>query len=416
VRRRNAILVALAGAAVLAAARPPRQVAATPAGQRRAPITLLIGLDAFRWDYVDRPQARNIRALAERGVRVERLLPSFPSKTYPNFYTLVTGLYPDHHGIIANVVRDSVLGTFRTGSDPAVRDGRWFGGEPIWVTAERNTVPTAVYFWPADEAEIRGVRPREYAGYDGRVSRADRVRWVLDRLARPAASAPRLITLYLEDVDNASHAVGPNGARTDTAIAAVDSVVGALVDGIDRLGLRDVVNVVVTADHGMAEVSRERVIVLDDYVPLDSLTVVDWTPVAWIEPRRGAVDRVYARLKGAHPHLSVYRKGEIPARLKYGTHPRVTSLVAIADEGWTITSKAELARPGSLASRGAHGYDNALLSMGATLVGAGPGLARGVRTPPMQNVHVYSLLAALLGVPPAATDGSIDSVRALLRR
>ena len=169
-------------------------------------------------------------------------------------------------------------------------------------------------------------------------------------------------------------------------------------------------------DHGMAEVSRERVIVLDDYVPLDSLTVVDWTPVAWIEPRPGATDQVYARLKGAHPHMAVYRRGELPARLKAGTHPRVTSLVAIADEGWIITSKAELARAGSLRDRGAHGYDNALPSMGATLIGAGPGLGRGVRTPPMQNVHVYSLLAALLGVPPGATDGSPDSVRALLRR
>ena len=414
-RRRSAIFAALVGAVVLAAARPaPRS--APPAQQARPPITIVVGLDAFRWDYVDRPQARNIRALGERGVRVERLVPSFPSKTYPNFYTLVTGLYPDHHGIIANIVKDSVLGTFRTGSDPAVRDGRWFGGEPIWVTAERNHVPTAVYFWPGDEAAIRGVRPREFVGYDGRVSRADRVRWVLERLAQPAATAPRLITLYLEDVDNASHDVGPNGARTDTAIAAVDSVVGALVAGIDRLGLRDVVNLVVTADHGMAEVSRERVIVLDDYVSLDSLTVVDWTPVAWIEPRPGATDQVYARLKGAHPHMAVYRRGELPARLKAGTHPRVTSLVAIADEGWIITSKAELARAGSLRDRGAHGYDNALPSMGATLIGAGPGLGRGVRTPPMQNVHVYSLLAALLGVPPGATDGSPDSVRALLRR
>jgi predicted AlkP superfamily pyrophosphatase or phosphodiesterase len=374
-------------------------------------VTLLVSIDAFRWDYVDRPAAARIRGVGTRGVRVERLVPSFPSKTYPNHYTLVTGLFPEHHGIIANVMLDSTLGRFATGNDPAVRDGRWFGGEPIWVTAVKHGLRAYGYQWPGDEAEIAGYRPTWYAPFDGKLSRANVVRQVLTWLALPPDSVPDFMTAYFSDVDVASHAVGPDGARTDTAIAAVDSAVGALVDGIARLGMTDRVNLVIVSDHGMAAATPERTIYLDDYVSLDSLEVVDWSPVATIQPKPGREGYVYEHLHGAHPHLAVYRKADVPARLHFSANPRITALVGIADEGWSISTRAR----GPERSRGVHGYDNLLPSMGGVLVAEGPGLRRATRVPPLGNVHVYSLLAALLGVPPAPTDGSPDSVRALLR-
>lgn len=414
---RGAAVLAMAAAAMAGASGPGRG-AGPDAGHRgsvpapaRGNVTILVSIDAFRWDYVDRPSAAHIRAVGARGVRAERLVPSFPSKTYPNHYTLVTGLRPEHHGIVANVMWDSTLGRFATGNNPAVRDGRWFGGEPIWVTAVKHGLRAYAYQWPGDEAEIAGHRPTWYAPFDGALSRAGEVRQLLAWLALPADSVPDFMTAYFSDVDAASHDVGPGGARTDTAIAAVDSAVGALVDGIARLGMADRVNLVIVSDHGMAAATPAQTVYLDDYVSLDSLDVIDWSPVATIRPKPGRERYVYEHLHGAHPHLAVYRKADVPARFHFSANPRITALVGVADEGWSISTRAR----GPERSLGVHGYDNLLPSMGGVLVAEGPGLRRGTRVPALGNVHVYSLLAALLGVAPAPTDGSPDSVRALLR-
>jgi predicted AlkP superfamily pyrophosphatase or phosphodiesterase len=376
---------------------------------------VLISLDGFRWDYLQRPAATHLRALSARGVRAERLTPSFPTKTFPNHYTLVTGLYPEHHGIAANVMRDQFLGKFATGSDPAVRDARWFGGEPIWVTAETQGVRAATYFWPGSEAPIGGLRPQWFYPFDVTTSRATRVERVLDWLAMPDSSAPRLIAVYFSDVDTEGHKFGPDAPETDSAIAKVDSVVGAIVDGIDRLGATDRVDLVVVSDHGMAAINSERTIALDNYLSLDSMTVGDWNPIATIIPTPTAGDYVFTALLHAHPHLQVFRKGELPDRLHYNSGERVTPIVAIADEGWSIGTRESLAQLTPGRTYGAHGYDNALLSMGALFIAAGPDFQTGTTVPPFANVHVYSLLAELLHVQPARTDGTLDSVRALLR-
>lgn len=379
------------------------------------PKVVLIALDGFRWDYLDRAPAVRLRELAARGVRAERMLPSFPSKTFPNHYTLVTGLYPEHHGIAANVMLDPQLGRFQTGNNPAVRDARWFAGEPIWVTAERQGVRTAAYFWPGSEAAIGGIRPHWFYAFDGSTARDTRVRRVLEWLAMPDSAAPRLIAVYFSDVDTDGHNFGPDAPQTDAAIARVDSAVGAIVDGIQQQGATGRVNVVVVADHGMTEIRSSRAIALDDYVAMDSLEIGDWDPVATIIPKPGREQYVYGALRNAHPHLKVYRKGELPERLHYNTGPRVTPLVAIADEGWSIGTRASLARVPAGKVGGAHGYDNALPSMGALFVAAGPSFRRGLTVKPFTNVHVYSLLAALLQVRPVETDGSLDSVRTMLR-
>ena len=387
--------------------------AATPA---RAPRVVLIALDGFRADYVDRPGAVRLRALAARGVRAERMIPAFPSKTFPNHYTLVTGLTPEHHGIVANVIRDPELGLFRISDTLAIWEPRWWGGEPIWVTAERQGRRAAAYFWPGSEAAIGGVRPTWWYRYEHTRPRADRVRRVLEWLAMPADSAPAVITLYFSDTDDAGHKYGPSSAENDSAIARVDSAVGAVVDGIDRLGLRDVVNVIVVADHGMAPSSGDRLIVLDDLIDRASIDVVDWTPVASIEPRDGDAERVHRALAGRHPHLQVYRKGEVPARLHFNDNRRISPIVAIADDGWTITDRAALARRGAADyAGGQHGYDPELPSMGAVFIAAGPGIAEGRTVPAFRNVHVYPLMAHLLGLRAAPSDGSLDSVRRVLR-
>jgi predicted AlkP superfamily pyrophosphatase or phosphodiesterase len=389
--------------------------APAPASRQRV---LLIGLDGFRWDYVDRPGAVNIRKLAARGVRAERMIPAFPSKTFPNHYTLVTGLTPEHHGIVANNMRDAVLGRFTQSDSLAQWDARWWGGEPIWLTAERQGRRAASYFWPGSEAVVDGKRISWWTRYDNNRPHEARVRGVLDWLALPADSAPAFIALYFSATDNAGHDFDPMAPQTDAAIARVDSAVGAVVDGIARLGLTDVVNILIVADHGMTEIATDRVIALDDYLDLNGVDVIDWTPVAAIQPRAGDEERVYRALRDKHPHLQVYRKGEVPARYHFNAHPRITPIVAVADEGWTITTRERLARqrPPGVVTGGTHGYDPDLLSMGAVFVAAGPGIAQGKTVAPFRNIHVYPLMAHLLGLTPAPSDGSLDSVRHFLRR
>ena len=414
IRSLRSFVAPLAALVALALGCAPARPAAE--GPARAPRVLLIAFDGFRHDYVDRPAAVNLRRLAARGVRAERMIPAFPSKTFPNHYTLVTGLTPEHHGIVANVMKDPVLGTFRTSDTLAIWESRWWGGEPIWVTAEQQGVRAASYFWPGSEAVIKGTRPTYWERYDHERPHAARIAQVLEWLAMPEATAPKVITLYFSDTDDAGHNFGPLAPQTDSAIARVDRALGAVLDGIDRLGLRDVVNVLIVADHGMSESSSERLILLDDYLDLATVDVVDWTPVAAIQPRAGETERVYAALKGKHPALEVYRKGEVPARLHFNAHPRITPIVAIAADGWTITDRARAARrPPGVRIGGQHGYDPELPSMGAVFVAAGPGIAQGRTVPAFRNVHVYALMAHLIGLRPAATDGSIDSVRAVLR-
>ena len=380
----------------------PALVRAQPA----APATILISFDGFRADYLERPGAVRLRALAARGARLERLLPSFPSKTFPNHHTIATGLHPEHHGLVANTMRDpAIAARFTIGDTLVARDPRWWGGEPIWVTAERQGVRAATLFWPGGDYEIAGRRPTYYRPYDGRVPDTTRVQQVLDWLSLPADRAPRFVALYFSTTDDAGHTYGPASPQVDSAIVHVDALLGRLEDSLAARGLQERVNLVVVSDHGMTPIDSTRVIHLDDYLDLSTVEVVDWMPVTAITPRPGQEEAVYTRLRGAHPHLAVYRKAEVPERFHYRAHARITPLVLLADEGWTITSR-ERARRLPPPRGGTHGYDPALPSMGALFVAAGPGIRTGQRLGPLPNVEVYALLAQLLGITPAPHDGT----------
>jgi predicted AlkP superfamily pyrophosphatase or phosphodiesterase len=413
---RNNFGAALLACLACAAACAPRHVAA-PVAAAAAPkqSLLLISIDGFRWDYFNRPGAANLRALAAHGVHAERMVPSFPSVTFPNHYTIVTGLLPDHHGIISNAMVDPVLGRFGIGDNPAVRDGRWWGGEPIWNTAELQHERAAPMSWPGSEAPIGGMRPSWWKKFDASLSRAAKVREVLALLALPPDSAPRLITQYFSEVDHFGHLSGPDSPQIDSAITQVDSAVGAIVDGITRMHLEGRVNVIVVADHGMAAISPSRVVFLDDYISLDSVDVIEWGAYGLIAPKAGSDRYVYDHLHGANPHLAVYRKAEIPARFHYGANPRVPAVFALADEGWTVSSHARYDRNPSRAGGGEHGYDNTLPVMGALFIASGPAFKSGLVVKPFQNIHVYDLMAHILGLRPAPNDGSLDSTSAMLR-
>lgn len=375
---------------------------------------VLVSLDGFRADYLERPGAVHLRQLAQQGVRAAWMQPSFPSLTFPNHYAIVTGLYPEHHGIVGNSIYDSLLGHFSLGDSAANADPRWWGGEPIWATAEKQGTHAAVFFWPGSEAGQAGARPEFWRHYDGRVSFATRTAQVVRWLAMTNDSAPRFIAVYFSEPDHQGHQYGPASPQVDSAIAEVDGEIGKLMAGIDSLGLRDSVDLIVVSDHGMAATSPDRVIYLDDYVPSDWYTLVEAGAGARIAPKPGYADSVYRRLRGADRHLQVYWKADIPARFHYNTNPRIPAIVAIADEGWYVTTH-EYAKRRPVGHGGEHGYDNTLPSMRALFVAAGPDFKQGKKVGAFQNIHVYDLLARLLHLTPAPNDGSPDSTAAMLR-
>lgn len=399
-------LLVLAGCAA-PKGRPPYD----PPPPRAPQSVVLVSLDGFRADYLDRPAAVRLREIAARGVRARWMTPAFPTKTFPNHYTIVTGLHPEHHGIVSNTMRDAALGTFRISDTIATRDGRWWGGEPIWITAEKQGRRAASFFWPGSEAAIGGMRPTRWKKYDDAFPNAPRVDSVLAWLSAP--DAPAIVTLYFSIVDHAGHDFGPDAPQTDSAIATVDSMMGRLVDGLRTRGLDDKVNVVIVSDHGMHETPKDEVIALDDYIALDDVDVIDWTPVGLVQPKPGKLDAVYAALAHANPHLKVYRRADVPERFHYRAHPRIPDLVLVADEGWSISTRS---RRATWPPHGAtHGWDHEAPSMRALFVAAGPAFKRGETVAPFQNIHVYDLLCRILGLAPAPNDGSPDSTRALLR-
>jgi predicted AlkP superfamily pyrophosphatase or phosphodiesterase len=378
-------------------------------------VVVLVALDGFHPSYLDRAPSRHLRELAQNGVRARWLVPVFPTLTFPNLYSIATGLYPEHHGIVSNTIKDSALGKFTLRDTGATRDPRWWGGEPIWVTAVRQGKRAATYFWPGSDVPIGGVRPTYFKYYNANVPNAERVHQVLEWLSLPADKAPALITLYLGDVDQAGHEFGPDSPETDSAIGRVDSAVGALVSGLEKRGLDARVNLVVVSDHGMAEMKSGQLIYLDDFIDTASVDVIDIGPVMSLAPRQGAGDEVYRRLAGAHPHLSIFRKQEVPERYHYRTHRRIPPIIGIADEGWTVTTRRSIAARGAQRlPRGHHGYPPEVPSMRALFLAWGPEFRRRAVIEPFQNIHIYSLLTHLLGLTPAPNDGALDSIKAAL--
>ncbi len=374
---------------------------------------ILISIDGFRWDYLNRGVSPNLSALAAAGVRAERMLPSFPSITFPNHYTLVTGLYPDHHGVISNSFEDAAApgGVFHMSS----KDEAWWDeATPLWVTAERQGVRTATEFWPGSEAAIHGVRPGHWEPFSQSKSGDRRVDSLLAWLDLPADQRPSFLTLYFDAVDTGGHLFGPDAEATNKAIASTDASIGRLLDGLKARGIT--ANLIVVSDHGMAAVSPERTVLLDDIIDATAMHVVFADAVSGIDvPDTDTGRAAEARLLAPHDHMTCWKKARIPARLHYGSNPRVPDVVCMAEVGWMIETKAEQARH-HFRILGEHGYDNADPRMGALFIANGPAFKTGVVIPPFPNVDVYPLMTRVLGIKGEPNDGDLSGVKAALVR
>jgi len=387
-----------------------------PDGGEASPHALiLISLDGFRWDYQQLTETPNIDALAKWGVQAERLIPAFPSKTFPSHYTTVTGLYPGEHGIVSNNMRDPRWdGEFHLGSEELLK-GRWWGGEPIWTTAHRHGLVTASYFWPGSEVLINDDRPDYYYAYDGSVPYQERVDQVLAWLDLPESERPSFITLYFGDPNDTAHDFGPESREALAAVRRVDDMIGRLVKGVEARGVLASTDIVLTADHGMAEMPEDRVIVLDRYVELLEDEVFEGGAFLQIYPAEGRETELLSALQGAHPNLHVWARDEIPERYRLAGNPRLAPIVGVPDVGWTVTTRIALRDVWGRVIPGQHGGDPLHPDMAGIFIASGPSFARGARVPAFENVEIYNLLAGALGIEPARNSGDLSRVPGILR-
>jgi len=415
-------LAPLFGALALLASPALAKSTSKPSDDRRDPVVILVSIDGFRADYLDRGITPNLSAIAASGISAA-MRPSFPSKTFPNHWALVTGQVPDRNGVIANAFEDPAHPgeKFTMSSD----EPYWWGeAEPIWVTAEKAGIRTATMFWPGSNVAwggtlvkepwktvTGGIRPRDWQQFNGAVSPMQRVDAVLDWLRRPVSNRPKLVTLYFDQVDTAGHHYGPDDAHTNAAITDVDGDIGKLVAGLRELG--QPANLIVVADHGMAAISSERVVALDTVADPALYTLGDTGPFAALTPTQGHDDQLAAALVKPHDHMQCWRKQDIPARLHYGSNPRVAPFFCLADTGWQITAS----RSGKISTGGTHGYDNAAPEMAALFVAAGPAFAPRGKLASFDNVDIAPLLRDLLDLPQAADgDGNDSPFRGALKQ
>jgi len=388
---------------------------------QRAPVVILISIDGFRPDYLDRGVTPHLNALAARGVSAA-VRPAFPSKTFPNHWTLVTGVVPDRHGIVSNRFEDPTKpgDVFTITSDDPFW---WNAAEPIWVTAEKAGVRTATMFWPGANVawggrkpsggapSEGGTRPQDWAQYNTAITPTQRVNTIIDWLRRPAAIRPRFLTLYFEQVDTAGHSFGPDDPRTTSTVAEIDRAIGDLLEGLKGIG--QAADFVVVSDHGMAGISSERSIALDKVADPSLYRIVETGPFAGLVPTPGNEDKLAALLTAPHEHMQCWKRGDIPERFHYRTNPRIAPMFCLAEVGWYILPAAS---PVPFAG-GNHGYDNQAPDMAALFIASGPHVAPRGKLAAFDNVDVAPLLRDLLGLPAGSgLDGNDAPFRGVLRK
>ncbi len=397
----------LAGCAASQATLAP--ATAETARETREPVTILISIDGFSPDYLERGITPNLSALAASGILAD-MRPSFPTKTFPNHWTLVTGKTPDNHGIVGNSMEDIA----RPGEkfSMANKDPFWWNtAEPIWTTAEKQGIRSATMFWPGSEVELDGTRPSDWWPFSQALSNDRRVNAVIDWMRRPAAMRPKLVTLYFDTVDTAGHFYGPAPSeKLHAAIRAIDQNIGSLTDQLNTLG--QPVNLVITSDHGMAETSPERVIYLDKILPRDQYRLVVDGNYAGIEPLADDMSAIKAAFLRPHDNMECWDRANIPARLKYGKNSRVPSIICLPTTGWVVYQDKPEWMTGI---GGGHGYDHLHPDMVAVFLASGPDITGSGKIATFDNVDIYSLVAHLTGVKPNDSDGDLSPFKQALK-
>jgi predicted AlkP superfamily pyrophosphatase or phosphodiesterase len=391
---------------------------ATASVEQREPVTILVSIDGFHPSYLERGLTPTLSRLAAEGASAS-MRPSFPTKTFPNHWTLVTGLVPDHHGITANKMEDEAKpgDTFTM----ATVDPYWWSeAKPIWVEAEEAGIRSAAMFWPGSAVPWGGTAVRygpvsdgkmasDWQAFSMQVTNTQRVNSVLDWLRRPADIRPKFVTLYFDTIDSAGHDGGPDSEEVNQALADIDKHIANLVSGLATLG--QPANLVIVSDHGMAATGSDKMVVLADIVDPSLYRLVEGGAYATFEPTEGNTAALETALLRKHEHMECWRKAEIPARYQFGTHKRIPPYFCLPDTGWTISATASDAAW----TGGNHGYDPFSPEMASLFIANGPAFRSGVTLDSFQNTAITPLLRNLLGLPQVSTaDGKLADVSSAL--
>lgn len=376
---------------------------------------VMLSLDGCRWDYPQIADMPNLERIARHGVKAASVRPSFPSKTFPNHYAIATGLYPDHHGIVQNTFYDPEMGRqYKIADRSAVEDGAFYAGEPIWITAEKQGLNAASFFWVGSEADVMGSYPSIWKPYDHNFPYEARVDSVIAWLQLPKQQRPRLITWYYPEPDGVGHRHGPESDETKEMLHYLDSLVGDFLDKLATLPIADQVNVIITSDHGMSATSAERTVFLDKVLKPEWIEMTQGSnPIMLFDASEGYEDSVLNALVRA-PGVSAWRHGELPDTLNYGTHPRTLDVIAVGDIGWTLLEDSEDFEPGY--SGGSHGYESRHKDMHNIFYATGPAFKRGYIHPGFENVNIYPLIAHILDLEIPEVDGKLSKVSSMLRQ
>ncbi|MFW5974748.1 MAG: ectonucleotide pyrophosphatase/phosphodiesterase [Bacteroidota bacterium] len=379
--------------------------------ETKGKYVLLVSLDGFRWDYPEMYETPFLDSLAQAGVKAKSLQPSYPSKTFPNHYTMATGLYPDHHGIVNNSFYDPVAGReYAILKRDAVKDGSFYGGEPVWVTAEKQGVKSATYFWVGSEAAVQGIMPSITKYYDASHAYGSRVDSVMSWFSKPYGERPGLIMLYFDEPDASGHEYGPEHPETGNVVKRLDSLMQVMFKKSRSLSIKDSLNIIITSDHGMASLSAEKQIILENHIHDSLLVRIEGAnPVYNLEVKDKYHDLVYEKLSEIE-HLHVWKSDEIPEELHYGTNPRTLDINIVGDEGWSVFKETP-----SGYSSGTHGYMPQNQSMHAIFYAHGPSFLTDKETDTFENVDLYNLVCFLLDIEPAKNDGSFERIAPMLK-
>lgn len=381
------------------------------------PQLLLISFDGFRADYLSKTDTPNFDKLVKNGVTAEGLIPIFPTKTFPNHYAIATGLYPENNGLIGNSMYDPEMDAkYSMGNREAVENAEWYLGEPIWNTVEKAGKNAGTMFWIGSEAPIQNMRPTHWKSYDGRIPNEARIDTVLQWMT----SNNKLVdfgTVYFSFVDSEGHRFGPDSDEVIEAIQKADSLVGYLMNELKRVDPEGNINLMIVSDHGMIKVSPDKRIVLDEYINVDEIDIISYSPALMFNvEERGNKTEFYSALKADQNHYKVYSKVDIPERYHLKNNIRTPDFLMVVDEGYTINSKEYFESRGSnYPSGGAHGFDNSNIKMEALFVAYGPAFKKGVKLDRFENIHLYEVMAKILNVEPTPNDGNLNSVKQMLK-
>ncbi len=380
--------------------------------QQKKPYVILISADGFRWDYAKKYQASHLLELSKNGVRAASMIPSFPSVTFPNHYTLVTGLYPSHHGLVNNSFLDEKTNErYSMGDKSNVRDGKWYGGTPLWVLAAQQHMIAASMFWVGSEAMIQGIRPSYYYDYNEKIPVSKRINTVKEWLMLPEEKRPHLITFYLSEPDHSGHSFGPESDQTKYAVKAVDSIVYELTKAVSSTGLP--VNYVFVSDHGMTAVDRENPLPTPKSIDTAKYIITSSGTMMDIHAKNKAdVNQLYQQLKNEEKDYTAYLKSEMPEHFHYNATDdrmnRIGDILLIPTWPKVFSSR----KPGA----GYHGFDPTIVKdMHATFMAWGPAFKKGIEVPAFENVNVYPLITNILGLDYyGELDGKAETLKSIL--